>query len=140
MGYPALRRHNSFLFILKTMNFGTMNLNFRTLHSHTLAKFRARQGDGDNARTSACDSITEVNCWQVSDSQHQVSDINAQDFWYIHHPPCPTTSRRTREEAPPATPALTLDSKCPSRACFKASPTSPASPTPSSCFDSAAFC
>lgn len=60
MGYPALSHHNSFLFILKTMNFGTMNLNFRTLHSCMLAKFGARQGNGDNARTLACDSVTEV--------------------------------------------------------------------------------
>lgn len=59
MGYPALS-HNSFLFILKTMNFGTMNLNFRTLHSCMLAKFGAGQGDGENARTLACDSVTEV--------------------------------------------------------------------------------
>lgn len=60
MGYPALSHHNSFLFILKTMNFGTMNLNFRTLHSCMLAKFMAKQGDGDNARTLACDRVTEV--------------------------------------------------------------------------------
>lgn len=60
MGYPALSHHNSFLFILKTMNFGTLNLNFRTLHSCMLAKFKARQGDGDNTRTLTCDSVTEV--------------------------------------------------------------------------------
>lgn len=59
MGYAALSHHNSFLFILKTMNFGTMNLNFRTQYSCMLAKFRARQGDGDKARTLACDNVTE---------------------------------------------------------------------------------
>lgn len=60
MGYPARSHHNSFLFILKTMNFGTMNLNFRTLHSCMLAKCRVRQGDGDKARTLACVSAKEV--------------------------------------------------------------------------------
>lgn len=57
MGYTALSHHNSFLFILKTMNFGTMNLNFRTLYSCMLAKLRAGQGDGDKARTLACDNV-----------------------------------------------------------------------------------
>lgn len=60
MGYPARSHHNSFLFILKTMNFGTMNLNFRTLHSCTLARLGVKQGTGDKARTLACDSVKEA--------------------------------------------------------------------------------
>lgn len=60
MGYPARSHHNGFLFILKTMNFGTMNLNFRTLHSCTLAKRGLKQGTGDKARTLACDSVKEA--------------------------------------------------------------------------------
>lgn len=42
MGSAALCNHNSFLFIIRTMNFETMNLNFRTLHSGMFAEQEGR--------------------------------------------------------------------------------------------------
>lgn len=96
MGYPARSHHNSFLFILKTMNFGTMNLNFRTLHSCMLAKRRVRQGDGDKARTLACVSVKEVAgrfliMSNKNPKRHQASGLSC-------HPPCLSGSRRLGEE------------------------------------------